>query len=61
LRRDGRKHCAADGVDYDERIEDILLLPETLRKRAPWLNLACVLGAHGAHLLAMCCLCALYA
>ena len=37
------------GDDYDERIEDILLLPGTLRKRAPWLDPATVFGAHCVH------------
>jgi len=34
---------------YDARIEDILLLPATLEKRAPWLDPAVVFGAYGVH------------
>jgi hypothetical protein len=34
---------------YDARIEDILLLPATLKKRAPWLDPAVVFGAYGVH------------
>ena len=44
-----KEHCEADGGGYDARIEDILLLPGTLRRRAAWFNLTRVSGAYGVH------------
>ncbi len=41
--------CSSSSEGYDARIEDILLLPPTLQKRAPWLDPALVFGAYGVH------------
>jgi glycine/D-amino acid oxidase-like deaminating enzyme len=41
--------CSSSSEAYDARIEEILLLPPTLQKRAPWLDPGLVFGAYGVH------------